>query len=305
MMSHRLRPLCLLFCILLGVGCAAESRSDAETDAVEAQRASPPQPRGDWEWLQGFEEDTENWFEHREGTIHRVPSAHRSGYADGVESASGPHHARLRNPQGAGCVPPFAADTRCGGPYSPLGREPVPNADWPEGGYVTRIDIYLDHGWAAENPDHRFDFSSAINRAGDGAHHRDFLFNVGTDPAGTGNWLIGASLAHGRGNADPANPCPDPSDGRNGCRTPVRVEASGWYTFQHTFRDDGGDLAVDMEVVDPAGAVVAAWTIFDIQMDGVGGEHYGWFANQEVFDLAVDNAGKYLRQRPPEGAGGE
>ena len=283
----------------LGVlGCSPDTNGEENGEAVIAERVGPPEPQGDWEWLQAFEYDTENWFEHRDGTIHREASGYRSEYADGIESSVGGHHARLRNPQGEDCMAPFSEETRCGGPYSPLGREPVPNADWPEGGYMTRIDIYLDGAWAERNPDHRFDFSSAINRAGDGEHLRDVLFNVGTDPEGSGAWIIGASHQHGRANADPADPCPEPADGRNECRAPVTATGSGWYTFQHTFRDDAGDLAVDMEVVDPAGNVVGEWTIYDIEMEGVGGEHYGWFPNQEIFDLAIDAAGKYLLDRP-------
>lgn len=295
--------LLLLSFLALGLlGCNTQTDTEEMGEAPVRERAAPPEPRGDWEWLQDFEVDTENWFEHRDGTIHREPSGYSSEYADGIESSVGGHHARLRNPQDEGCVAPFSEETRCGGPYSPLGREPVPNAAWPEGGYMTRIDIYLDADWAEGNPDHRFDFSSAINRAGDGEHLRDFLFNVGTDPQGSGDWIVGASLEHGRANVDPANPCPDPSSGRNECRGPVTLQGSGWYTFQHTFRDDEGDLAVDMEVLNPDGNVVAEWTIFDIEMDGVGGEHYGWFANQEIFDLAIDAAGKYLRDgaNPPD-----
>jgi len=296
-----MRPMIFLFFMMFSaiafVGCSAES---SEVDAVaEAVRPDPPQPVGNWEWLQSFADDTEHWYTHRDGTIHREPSGFESGgYASGISSSTGDFHARLRNPQGEGCVPEFSEETRCGGPYTPWGRPPVPNPNWPEGGYYTRIDIYLDFEWAALNPDRRFDFSSAINRAGDGAHLHDFLFNVGTNPDGSGSWIMNTSLRHARENVQPSNPCPDPSDGRNTCRTPATVdEGSGWYTFKHTFRDDQGDLAVDMQVIAPSGAVVAEWTIFDIPMEGVGGEHYGWFPNQEIFDLAIDNAGKYMSAR--------
>ena len=43
-------------------------------------------------------------------------------------------------------------------------------------------------------------------------------------------------------------------------RDPVTVSTTGWYTFQHSFRDDGGVLAVDMSVLDDEGAVLKTWT---------------------------------------------
>lgn len=272
------------------VACSTASSNHTGDSAVIA----PPQPRTAWEWLQRFEADTEHWYTHRDGTIHREASGYASDYASGITSSSGNWHARLRNPQGKGCVPPLNEETRCGGTYTPWGRPPVPNPDWPPDGYYTRVDIYLDADWARDNADRRFDFSSAINQAGDGAHLRDFLFNAGTSQDGSGVWIIGTGLRHSRAHADPSNPCPDPSDGRNACRKPATVDQSGWYTFKHIFRSDQGDLAVDMQILDSSGTVIADWTIFDIPMEGVGGEHYGWFANQEVFDLAIDNSGKYL-----------
>lgn len=287
--------------VLITVGSACSPDADqefaAEEPVIPAGLPTLPEPQGDWEWLQSFDVDDAHWYEHREGTLHVEASGFTAEYASGISSSTGPQHARLRNPQGEGCVPEFTEETRCGGPFTPWGRPPVPNPDWPEGGYFTTIDIYLDGDWARGNPDRRFDFSSAINRAGDGSHHRDFLFNVGTDPDGAGSWTIGTSITHGRANSNPANPCPEPSDGRNSCRSPVTVSETGWYRFQHTFRPDEGDLTILMEVFAPDGEQVGAWTIYDIPMEGVGGEHYGWFSNQEIFDLAIDNSGKFFLER--------
>ncbi len=293
MPMHKMRSFILPALLVTATGLSSCARTVAGS-AGEPVVVDPPEPRTEWEWLQSFDDDTEHWYTHRDGTIHREPSGYASEYASGITSSSGDWHARLRNPQGEGCVPPLHEETRCGGPYTPWGRPPVPNPDWPSGGYYTRLDIYLDTDWASNNPDRRFDFSSAINQAGDGAHLRDFLFNAGTSSDRSGAWIIGTGLRHSRAHADPSSACPDPSDGRNACRSPTTVDQSGWYTFKHTFRDDQGDLAVDLQILDARGSLIAEWTIFDIPMAGVGGEHYGWFANQEVFDLAIDNAGKYL-----------
>jgi len=73
---------------------------------------------------------------------------------------------------------------------------------------------------------------------------------------------------------------------------PVHITTSGWYTFRHTFRDDVGFLAVDMDIF-PAGSTtaVAQWTIHSGDaMSTVGGNRYGWFANEEIPDLPIDNS---------------
>ena len=67
------------------------------------------------------------------------------------------------------------------------------NADFPTGGYVTSVDVYLDTDWAGAHPDWRFDFSSAINRSSDGTHLRDFVFNVGTSPVGASAFVFNSS----------------------------------------------------------------------------------------------------------------
>jgi hypothetical protein len=153
-------------------------------------------------------------------------------------------------------------------------------AAFPAGGYTASIDIYLD---MAQNPavgtDDRFDFSSAINQPS-GTHRRDFIFSVGTDPLVAGQFAMSAS-----NNAPgwPSNPG----------RDPFFVNESGWYTFRHTFQDDGsGVLEVVMDVLDASGAVLHTWTLSDstdVIGTTVGGHRYGWFVTSEFDFLAIDN----------------
>jgi hypothetical protein len=254
--------------------------------ASQAAADAPPGP-----YFNGFETNTSNWFDGMNGgfgAIARQPSnyANSGGYASGILSATGGWHARL---SGDPCVIP----TPCSGPLTRWGGY---SQTFPAGGYRTQIDIYLDVIWAGQHPDARFDFSSAINNSS-GTFLRDFVFNAGTnrttDP-GPAGFFINASTNAFRSGAFPENTCPSPSTSPNSCRTPVHITTSGWYTFQHTFRNDAGSLAVDMAIF-PHGSSTpvpgAQWTIHPGDaMSTVGGNRYGWFANEEIPDLAIDDS---------------
>ena len=251
-----------------------------------ASRAAADAPPGPY--FNGFETNTSNWFDVSNGgfgVITRVQSGQPASYASGVPSATGQWHARVSD---GPCAPPVP----CSGPFTRWGGY---SQAFPTGGYRTQIDIYLDVAWASTHPDARFDFSSAINNSA-GPFLRDFVFNAGTnrpvDPGPPG-FFVNASTDAFRANAFPQNPCPDPgptSVPPNPCRLPVHITTSGWYTFRHTFRDDGGFLAVDMEIFDGSGSV-AQWTIHPPDpIATVGGNRYGWFANEEIPELAIDNS---------------
>jgi hypothetical protein len=245
--------------------------------ALPAAADAPPGP-----YANDFTTDTSGWF----GTITRQPDGYMNagGYADDIDSASAPAHARLGAAGGA--------FTRWGG-Y---------NQTFPNGGYRTYIAIYLDAGWASGNPDRRFDFTSAVTNGATGTHLRDFAFNAGTsrtaDPSPKG-FYINASTNTGRSGASPYPSCtPGP-----GCRTPVLISSSGWYTFRHTFRNAGGFLAVDFDIFPlGSGSTVTggSWTIVTGDCFSpctptppygvVGGNRYGWFPSQEIPDLAIDNS---------------
>jgi hypothetical protein len=136
--------------------------------------------------------------------------------------------------------------------------------------------------------DTRFDWDSAIGTPNCG-HRRDFVFNAGfytdTDSTGAGpRFVISASNNAGRGSSFPKNPG----------RMPYTINVEGWYTFEHRFRDNGfGVLAVDMTIKNAAGVPLMTWTLSDpsdIIGTTVGGNQYGWFAQNEFPFLAFDNA---------------
>jgi hypothetical protein len=238
---------------------------------------APPGP-----YFNGFEQNTAGWFNFNGATITRQPSGYMTGvggYANGVPSATGSYHARLRidtNPDsctfGGGTAPIYY------GPYTNWGGY---SAIFPTGGYTTRVDIYLDVPWAQSHPDTRFDWSSAINNTA-GNHRRDFVFNVGTDPLG---FVVSGGNNATRCGADPADLG----------HSPVQVSASGWYTFQHVFTGvAGGPLVVTMSLINKTtSAVVGTWVrsdASDIIGVTVGGNRYGWFVQNEIDQLAIDNS---------------
>ena len=259
-----IRSLIKRFGITIGIGALIVPGLIAIT-APAAQAATS--------YFNGFETSTNGWFDFGPGTgtIVRQPSGYNTvpagGYADGVASATGGFHARLQLATGGGCNPGTAD---CVGPFTRWGGY---ESVFPSGGYNTSVDIYLDTTFAATHADYRFDWSSAIND-NTGSHLQDYVFNAGTVPTG---FIIGTSTNANRGSTFPANTCPDPSASPNTCRTPVTITSSGWYTFRHTFTDNGGFLDVEFQIFDSTGTLVpgADWTIHTGNaMSGVGGHRY-------------------------------
>jgi hypothetical protein len=260
-----------------------------------ARAGAPPGP-----YFNGFEKDTSGWLDGGDRAIVRQHSGYvNGGYASGIQSSAGSWHARLTDTT--------SCTQNCDGPFTSWGGY---TSTFPAGGYLTQVDIYLDVNWAAHHPETRFDWSSAINQsvpATSPTHRRDWVFNAGTqlliDPIPKFN--ISASTNAGRGSSFPENDCPNPLDPISnppaGCRMHAEIRASGWYTFRHTFRagsfpgcPESECLIVDFDIFDHSGTPVPGghWTIHSSQdpMSMVGGNRYGWFANEEIPDLAIDNS---------------
>ncbi len=254
--------------------------------AVSTARADAPPAF----YSNGFETNTSGWLAPAGyGTLTRQTSGYTNsgGYADLIASATGTYHARL---SGASCTLPDP----CYGPFTYWGGY---YQKFPINGYRTELNIYLDTAWASNHPDVRFDYVSSIGNQ-DGTFQRDFVFNAGTNLAGdpsAAGFYINATPNSFRANTYPQNTCPTPgaSQPPNVCRTPVHITTSGWYTFKHRFYDDGtGHLAVNLQIF-PLGNVVAVadWTIYSgDSMATLGGNRYGWLANEEIPDLPIDDS---------------
>ena len=233
-------------------------------------------------FFQSFETDTAGWT----GATRVSTGTH------GVPSESGTFHAE----DGGG------AFTRWGG-YGET---------FPPGGYTTTVDIYLDisppYMTGSLMPyanDTRFDWTSAIGTP-QCAHRRDFVFNAGfytdIDTTGAGpRFVISASNNATRSGANPKNPG----------RMPYTIVAEGWYTFEHRFRDNGGGvLAVDLTIKNALGVPLMTWTLSDpsdVIGTTVGGNQYGWFAQNEFpflgFDTSMLLGFQDFCEAPPSTAG--
>jgi hypothetical protein len=290
----------------------------------------------------GFEANTNDWVAN-DGTLMRQANNYDNlaDYADNVAPsvAGSSFHARLDR---ATCIRTNALagagdGAHCSGPFTGWGGISPPT--FPVGGYTTQVDIYLDAAYAQANrePNNysgnvdclvpvpettptgatnpackgtRFDYTSAINNNA-GTHLRDFGFNVSTGLStgilGTpcAGFTVTGQLVVNRANA---NPLIDNYE-------PQCVPESGWYTFKHTFFENGaGNLEALMEIIDvDTSAVIADWTIesHDFEtgvyeadaIETVGCERYGWFSNQEIFGLPIDNASMTGCGTPPAPVG--
>jgi hypothetical protein len=298
---------------LAGVGAAAILPLFAIGGIGLTSAGATPSPS----YSQGFETNTAGWCDLAGnpcdgsvfGPITRVPSGYSTGpngYASGVASSSGAYHARIsgaaNNASPGGCVfygSGSVASAPCTGPYSDFGLGTTDDT-FPEPGFVTQVDIYLDTAYATNNPppvvagqqnigDYRFDVETAIN-ASNAFYLQGFDFNVGTGGGATGapagTFVIQASTNASRSGAYPENPCSPVS---TVCVAPYVVTASGWYTFRWTFQDISGTLVPKMQLLNHAGIQLASWTATNDEhpISSVGGPTLLWFPNEEISNLAL------------------
>lgn len=224
---------------------------------------------------QGFETNTAGW-----NNVTRVASG-----TDGVISSEGNYHATV----GTDSTVSYYTTN---GSYADV---PVP--------YSTSLDIYLNvNGGYANNT--RFDYDAALSKV-DGTHLQDFIFNAGfyndsnTGPSGGVNrFVISASNNSQPSSAYPANP------GRN----PIAITQTGWYTFTHSFYNDGGYIAALMTITNSSGTNVGSFTLggqSDPQhlFSEVGGDRYNWIDFNQVSNLAIDNYSETTPSTVPLPAG--
>lgn len=210
---------------------------------------------------QGFEENTSGWFDASSpvpndwyGSVERVSSG-----TNGITSSKENWHAIFEGDESSG----------------PFSRFDSYRNVWP-GTWIAEVDVYLDPSWVSGQG---FDYSVASNGS-DGSHQRDFIFHVTKDTS-TGELLVAGS-----NNTNFA-----PREDLEGLNHYV-VSTAGWYTLQHVFRDNGGVLAVDLNLLDSDGDIVFTETrtsLLDTIPTEVGGNRYSWFTFINVNEgIAVD-----------------
>ena len=168
-------------------------------------------------------------------------------------------------------------------------------------GIITQADIYLDTAWAAEYPDWRFDWDSALEDNTQLNFLSDYVFNVGTQLPGdnTAGFWVSTSPNAFRSSTYPEIPCPSPANDAIGnyCRAPYKITTSGWYTFRHIFKIDPNtqNLSIEFQVLPLGESPVVDQTIYGWQGNQqapAGGisPAYGWLAKMEIPELAMDNS---------------
>ncbi|MFC3613555.1 VCBS domain-containing protein, partial [Lutimaribacter marinistellae] len=231
-----------------------ESATDTHDVTVTITGANDAPTLGIFE--QGFETDTDGIFD---GGAYGIVTRVANG-TNGISAPDGLWFALVDEAGGSG---PF---TRFDG-----------YRDTFTDGLSTEVKVYLDTSWAAGSG---FGYSVAANGA-DGSHERDFIFHV-TQDTSSGKLLIGVS------NNSNSAPREDLETGNN-----TEITQSGWYTLQHVFREDGGVLAVDLNVIADDGTVLFTETLSDpADTIGVvvGGNRYGWFTDITIpGGLAIDS----------------
>ena len=230
-------------------------------------------------------------------------------------------HCGINSDQTPGICQPGAAtainSVNCDGPFTEWGL-PFGGFDGNfdtgipiKGGSETSIDIYLDTAFAAAaraslgGKDYRFDWDSDL-LDNQGMFLQDYIFNVAigqsTDSCAPGG-LLGASgfyVIEATNNSQRSG-----ANAHNLARPQVCISNSGWYTFRHIFHPDhNNNLEVDYVILDNGKHVVASWKTQPlcpgpadnsctsgqpIPFSAVGANFLGWFPDQEINDLAVDN----------------
>lgn len=205
-------------------------------------------------FLQDFETDASGWFDADDawfGSVERVAAG-----TNGIQSASGGFHAEF---EGHPTPVPSEGNGHTGA-YSQLGGY---TSVWP-GTWVAEVAVYIDP--AAFEIGEGFDYSVAANGT-DNAHEQDFVFNTGKQA--DGRYLIG--FANGTNFDVMMNLESD---------NHVVINSAGWYILQHVFEDDGGVLAVTMNVLNADRLELGDETHRyeeNTIPDVIGGNRYGWF----------------------------
>lgn len=190
----------------------------------------------------------------------------------GIASRNGFFHAELLPPLAGAPGANTGAYTRLGGYRTGFGS-----------GFTVELDVYLDLNdprvLSGINADYGWDATTAVNTQA-GVHRRDFIFFTASNTSG--------QILVGSGNVSNFAPQTNLASGPH-----FVVAASGWYTLQWVFRDNGsGILAVDTNLRSAAGALLWTRTLSDasdVIASQIGGNRYLWFPYLRTQRLAIEN----------------
>jgi hypothetical protein len=199
-------------------------------------------------WHQGFEHNTEGWYDASTagplgwcGAIESVNSRGRDGGAVPAPSA-GRAYATVEN----GLCNEFWSlmGVPGGAPYAPGPDLALYSDAWPESGYVTELDIWLDPAWSG-----------------------NYLGNFGFPGSGSSPYAViqyAATIFPTDYKAGDFHTGPhyfaevEAVPGEEALTVAqARIEEAGWYTFRFVFTDVAGDVWVDFELAERSGPTLA------------------------------------------------
>jgi hypothetical protein len=197
-------------------------------------------------WRQGFEHDTAGWYDAATpgplgwcGAIEQVQGRGQGGEAPAPSAGRG--YATVEaGPCNAFW---FGMGVLGGAPYGPGPDQVLYSGGWPEAGYVTQLDIYLDPAWSGRyqgnfeifgySPDTIVQYAATI-----------FPTDPDADPIHTGpHYFVTVDAV--------------PDEAALMVGDEVRIEEAGWYTFRFVFSDVAGSVWVDFELDERNGGNLA------------------------------------------------
>ena len=201
-------------------------------------------------WHQGFEHGTDGWYDASTegplgwcGAIQQVTPDNR-GQA-GLKPSAGRSFATVEFGVSAlgGCNKFWTIaleELLQSAPYGPGPDLALYSETWPQAGYVTELDIYLDPAWSGKysgNFTFAGDSRDTIVQFGATVFPRDYMpGDVHTGP----HYFVNV-------------------DSGNGALVVAghEITSAGWYTFRFIFSDDDGKVRVDFELDDTKGGQLA------------------------------------------------
>lgn len=197
-------------------------------------------------WHQGFEHDTAGWYD--------AATPGPLGWCGAIESVQGRGHGGEAPAPSAGRGYATVEMGFCnefwstlgvafGAPYGPGPDQVLYSGGWPEAGYVTELDIYLDpawsgsyqgnFAWAGSSPDSLIQYAATI-----------FPTDPDAEPFHTGpHYFVTVDAVPGEAALTVAG---------------ERIEEAGWFTFRFVFSDVAGSVWVDFELDDRNGGNLVA-----------------------------------------------
>ena len=196
-------------------------------------------------WHQGFEHNAAGWYDAKTdgplgwcGNIDTVSSRGRKGAAPAPSAGTGYATVRL------GACNEFWTKLMvpAGAPYGPGPEQVLYSGAWPESGYVTELDIYLDPAWSGN---FQGNFAAAGSSPNAVIQYAATIFPTDPDaePFHTGpHYFVEVEAIPNQEALSVAG---------------QRIEKAGWYTFRYVFSDLGGHVNVDFELSKRKGPVLA------------------------------------------------